>query len=81
MGRPLIFLASASPRRSELLRQVGIAHEVRPVELDESPHPGESPAACVARMTAATTRPAPIGTSSWWRLDQSQIVGSRPTAR
>ena len=53
MGRPLIFLASASPRRSELLRQVGIAHEVRPVELDESPHPGESPAACVARLAAA----------------------------
>ena len=36
MMPPPILLASASPRRSELLRQIGIAHEVRPVALDES---------------------------------------------
>ena len=37
-----IVLASASPRRGELLRQAGVACEVRPVDLDESVLPGEA---------------------------------------
>jgi septum formation protein len=45
-----ILLASASPRRSELLRQVRIAHEVRPVDIDESVRPGEAPSAYVLRL-------------------------------
>lgn len=53
MGEPQILLASASPRRSELLRQVGIAHAVRPVEVDESVRPGEAPAAYVLRLAEA----------------------------
>ena len=56
MSRPLIFLASASPRRSELLRQVGVAHEVRPVELDETRRPGEAPANYVKRLAEAKAR-------------------------
>jgi septum formation protein len=56
MGQPLIYLASASPRRSELLRQVGVEHEVRPVETDESPGPGEDPAAYVRRLAGAKAR-------------------------
>jgi septum formation protein len=50
--RPIL-LASASPRRSELLRQVGIAHEVRPVDVDEAERPGEAPAAYVLRLAEA----------------------------
>jgi septum formation protein len=50
MTRPFIVLASASPRRSELLRQVGIPHEVRPVEVDETARPGEAPAEYVLRL-------------------------------
>ncbi len=53
MGRPIILLASASPRRSELLRQAGVEHEVRPVDLDESWLPGEDPAAYVLRLAQA----------------------------
>jgi septum formation protein len=53
MTRPAILLASASPRRSELLRQAGVDHEVRPVELDESRLPGEDPAAYVLRLAQA----------------------------
>ena len=56
MDRPILYLASASPRRSELLRQVGVAHEVRPVELDELPRPGEDPAAYVTRLAEAKAR-------------------------
>ena len=50
MTEPQVLLASASPRRSELLRQVGIAHAVRPVGIDESAHPGEAPSAYVLRL-------------------------------
>jgi septum formation protein len=47
---PLIFLASASPRRSALLTQIGIVHEVRPVDIDESIAPAEVAAAYVQRL-------------------------------
>jgi len=50
MTEPRILLASASPRRSELLRQIGIAHEVRPVDVDESVREGEAPSAYVLRL-------------------------------
>ena len=36
-------LASSSPRRRELLNLIGIAHEVRPANLDESMRPREAP--------------------------------------
>lgn len=45
-----IHLASASPRRSQLLRQIGVAHDVRPLDLDESRLPGESPRDYVLRL-------------------------------
>lgn len=53
MTEPRILLASASPRRSELLRQVGIAHSIRPVDIDESVHVGEAPSAYVLRLAEA----------------------------
>src|SRR5262245_38807538 len=46
----LIYLASASPRRSELLSQAGIPHVVRPVDIDESVRPGEVPRDYVERL-------------------------------
>lgn len=45
-----IILASASPRRRELLALIGIAHEVRPADLDEAMLPGEAPADYVERV-------------------------------
>lgn len=56
MQRPVICLASASPRRSELLRQIGVAHEARPAEVDESLLAGEAPAAYVRRLAEAKAR-------------------------
>lgn len=38
-----VILASQSPRRRELLAQIGITHEVRPADIDESVWPGEEP--------------------------------------
>jgi septum formation protein len=38
-----VVLASASPRRRDLLTLIGIAHEVRPANIDESMRPREAP--------------------------------------
>jgi septum formation protein len=40
---PPVILASSSPRRRELLRLIGVAHEVRPADIDESYPAGERP--------------------------------------
>ncbi len=45
-----IVLASASPRRAELLRQIGLSFEIRPADIDETPGNGESPADYVERL-------------------------------
>ena len=43
-------LASASPRRQELLRAAGISFEVQPANLPEIPQPDESPRSFAERM-------------------------------
>ena len=48
-----LVLASASPRRAELLRALGLEFEVRPVELDEIPLAGESPPDHANRLAVA----------------------------
>jgi septum formation protein len=40
---PQIILASQSPRRRELLTLIGIPHDVRPADIDETPWPDEAP--------------------------------------
>jgi septum formation protein len=47
---PRLLLASASPRRAALLRQIGVPFEVVRPEVDETPASGEPPAAYVERM-------------------------------
>ena len=54
MTAPLrVVLASQSPRRRDLLDLVGIAHEVRPADIDESAFPDEAPAAHAERLARA----------------------------
>lgn len=50
MTRPTVVLASASPRRRELLSLIGIPHEVQPSNIDESILPGEQPRAHAERL-------------------------------
>jgi septum formation protein len=45
-----IYLASRSPRRGELLRQIGVEFEVLPSDVDESVRPGEAPEHYVLRL-------------------------------
>lgn len=47
-----IILASASPRRSELLNQIGIRHVIHVVDIDETPLPHESALVYVERVAA-----------------------------
>jgi len=53
---PAIYLASASPRRSELLRQIDVTHAVLPVDIDETPRPGEKPAHYALRLAEEKAR-------------------------
>jgi septum formation protein len=58
----MLILASASPRRRELLLSAGIPHVVQPTHVPERIEPGESPAAFVRRLAhekAAAARRAP----------------------
>lgn len=48
-----VILASRSPRRLALLKSAGLAVEVRPVGIDESPLPGETVEAMVERLSRA----------------------------
>ena len=59
-----VVLASGSPRRRELLTLIGIAHDVRPADVDETLHPGEAPAVYAERLarTKASTGPTDTGT-------------------
>jgi septum formation protein len=50
MSEPRLILASASPRRTELLGQLGVRHLCDPADIDESPRPGEAATAYVQRM-------------------------------
>ena len=50
---PRVLLASSSPRRRELLAQIGIAHEVRPADIDETVLAGELPVPHAERLARA----------------------------
>jgi septum formation protein len=50
---PVLVLASASPRRRELLWQIGVPHRAAVPAIDEQPLSGEAPAECVQRLALA----------------------------
>jgi septum formation protein len=53
LSSPEVILASASPRRTELLHQIGVAHRVVPAQVDERRADGESVEACVRRLATS----------------------------
>ncbi|MFP4636498.1 MAG: Maf family protein [Nitriliruptoraceae bacterium] len=52
-GTPRLVLASASPRRAELLARVGLSPQIRPADLDETAHDDEDPHELVLRLARA----------------------------
>jgi len=86
MPTPFVYLASESPRRRELLRQIGVPFEVLRVVVDETPHERESAVEYVRRLACekacaghrdaalAATRPPVLGADTAVVLD-GQILG------
>src|SRR5215475_6629483 len=59
IGRPKLVLASGSPRRVQLINQVGIEPDsLRPTDIDETPERGELPRACANRLARAKAEAA-----------------------
>lgn len=73
--QPLIYLASQSPRRRELLKQIGISFRTlllrddprRIPDVDETPHPDESPVDYVQRVCRAK------GDAAWEALHHRNL--------
>ncbi len=65
-----VILASASPRRTQLLSELGIAHEVAPADIDETPRSQEPALVYVQRM--AVTKAQAGNTQAGARLGSSQ---------
>jgi nucleoside triphosphate pyrophosphatase len=53
MSSDFVYLASGSPRRRELLQQIGVSFRVVGAAIDEAVLTGEAPGAYVARLAAA----------------------------
>lgn len=70
---PLV-LASASPRRRELLARIGIPVEVAPADADESPIPGESAVACARRLADAKAAAVAARLPDRWILAADTVV-------
>lgn len=58
MTSPQIILASASPRRRELLAQIAVSFEVQAVDIEETCLPGELVPDCVERLSLEKARAA-----------------------
>jgi MAF protein len=78
---PQFILASASPRRSQLLALTGWTFTTAEAFLDESPQPGEAPEALAARLAHAKAQAAGASGPSWVLaadtvvVDQGKLLG------
>jgi septum formation protein len=68
-----LVLASASPRRRELLTGLGLVFDVQPAHIDETPLPGEEAAAMVARL--ARDKAAAVAAPARVTLAADSVVG------
>jgi septum formation protein len=67
-----VYLASGSPRRRELLQQIGVSFRVVGTGIDEAVRPGEAPAAYVARLAAAKAD------AGWAKADAERTRSREP---
>ena len=74
MGQPPLILASASPRRQELLASAGISFETIPSEADEGTHEGESPGEYVRRLAREKAADVAAKHRHRWVLAADTIV-------
>jgi len=69
-----VVLASASPRRAELLASAGIAFKVVPGDIDETPFPDEDPVAHVLRLAEGKAREVASRTDGRFFIGADTIV-------
>jgi septum formation protein len=75
MARAPLILASASPRRADLLRQVGVdGFEVRPADIDETPLKDETPRLLALRLARAKAEAAAQTAPGQWILAGDVVV-------
>lgn len=67
---PRIILASESPRRADLLRQIGVEFELAPSQIQERPHPDEAPPEYITRIARAKV----IAVAQ--RFDEGLVIGA-----
>jgi septum formation protein len=70
----MIILASASPRRQELLRSAGISFTVQPADIKETPLPGEAPRECAERLAREKALAVSRKNPGQWVLGADTIV-------
>jgi len=70
---PVLRLASASPRRQELLAQIGVPHAVAVADVDEAVQAGEAVTAYVERVARAKAE------AIWQRLQDLPVLGADTT--
>jgi septum formation protein len=77
VGQTRLVLASASPRRRELLGQLGLAFEVSAADIDETPHLGEAAPAYVLRLAREKARTVATRNPGAWVLaaDTTVVLG------
>ncbi len=75
MTGPDLILASASPRRADLLKWAGVDFETRPVDLDESRLPGEVPADYAVRLARGKALAGDHGTRLVLGADTIVVLG------
>jgi septum formation protein len=75
-GRPALVLASASPRRRELLARIGVLPDrILPTDTDETPRKAELPRALAARLAAEKAEAAALAAPGALVLAADTVVG------
>lgn len=69
-AKPVLCLASQSPRRRALLAQIAVSHSVEPAHIDETPRVDEDPRSYVLRMAETKAR------SVWQRARPVPVLGA-----
>jgi len=77
----MLVLASASPRRRELLAQAGFVFEVRPAHIPEDPREGEDPIAYVVRLAREKAEAVFRGSTAEGRGSSDEGQGPRIEGR
>lgn len=74
-----LLLASASPQRARLLKQLGLDFRIEAATIDESPQPGEKPMALVTRLARCKAQALADKYADWRILGSDTVVahGSR----